>query len=390
MPAFDPEAPLPGAPDPWQPSSMPAPRAGPPFAMTEMIAAEPALAARIVERLRADPSLHAIAGQLLRTGVDRAPVLATGCGTSLHAAAGMAAILNLALGRHAVRHVQALELARELEQWPASAGMLLAVSHEGGTWATNLALEAARTAGLVTVLITVSGRSPGAELADHLLLTVEQDQSWCHTVGYLSPLLAAAAIAGEVTGSPLAPHLAREALEGAADQAAPTEIARGLTACDRLLVVGSGLDRWAASELALKVEEGARLPASALQLETIRHGHLAAATHRTGLVLLLTDAEAWGAPVHTRALGVLRSARALGMPAAAIIAADLAEAVPGDLTPAGRQTLPLAASLPRATAAVLASAIPIQLLAERLARVRGVEPDSIGRSDSRQVAAADA
>jgi fructoselysine-6-P-deglycase FrlB-like protein len=327
---------------------------------------------------------------VLRAGADGATILATGCGTSLHAAAGLAAILNLALGRHAVRQVQALELARELEQWPSASGLVLAVSHEGGTWATNLALEAARAAGVGTALVTVSGRSPGAALADHLLLTIEQDQSWCHTVGYLSPLLAAATLAGELSGSPLAPHVVRGILQDSADGAASSEMAGALSDCDRLLMVGSGLDRWAAAELALKVEEGARLPATAMELETIRHGHLAAATARTGLVLLLTDAEGWGAPVTDRSLAVLRSAQALGMPAAAIVAADLADGVPPGLTPVGRQAVPLPASLQRAAAAALASAIPIQLLAERLARARGVEPDSIGRTDPRQVAAADA
>ena len=390
MAPFDPEAPLPGAPDPWRPSSMPTPRSGPPFVMTDMISAEPALGARIVDRLRADPSLHAVAGRVLRAGVDGAPILATGCGTSLHAAAGLAAILNLALGRHAVRHVQALELARELEQWPSESGLVLAVSHEGGTWATNLALEAARAAGVATALVTVSGRSPGAALADHLLLTIEQDQSWCHTVGYLSPLLAAATLAGELSGSPLAPHVIRGVLTDSANEAGSAEIAAGLSACDRLMMVGSGLDRWAAAELALKVEEGARLPATAMELETIRHGHLAAATTRTGLVLLLTDAEGWGAPLIDRSVAVLRSAQALGMPAAAIVAADLADRLPPGLTPAGRQAVPVPASLHRAAAAALAGAIPIQLLAERLARARGVEPDTIGRTDPRQVAAADA
>jgi hypothetical protein len=44
MTDFDPQAPLPGAPDPWAGSEMPALRDGPPYAMTEMIAAAPALA----------------------------------------------------------------------------------------------------------------------------------------------------------------------------------------------------------------------------------------------------------------------------------------------------------------------------------------------------------
>jgi glucosamine 6-phosphate synthetase-like amidotransferase/phosphosugar isomerase protein len=39
---------------------------------------------------------------------------------------------------------------------------------------------------------------------------------------------------------------------------------------------------------------------------------------------------------------------------------------------------------------ILASAIPLQLIAERLARARGRNPDLIGRDDPRQAAAADA
>jgi hypothetical protein len=40
--------------------------------------------------------------------------------------------------------------------------------------------------------------------------------------------------------------------------------------------------------------------------------------------------------------------------------------------------------------AALGAAVPIQLLAERLARARGTNPDTIGREDPRQAAAAEA
>ena len=126
------------------------------------------------------------------------------------------------------------------------------------------------------------------------------------------------------------------------------------------------------------------------QLETIRHGHLAAADQRTGLVLVLTDAEGWGETLLERSRAVLHSAAALGMPAAAILAADLGDDIPLDLTPAGRLAMPLASGLPRTVSAALATAIPLQLLAERLARARGKNPDSIGRDDPHQAAAADA
>jgi glucosamine--fructose-6-phosphate aminotransferase (isomerizing) len=386
MAAFDPEASLPGAPDPWAGSEMPARRDGPPYAMTEMIATEPALAERLLRRLREDPVVSGVAEAIRTAAAAGEPIVTTGCGTSEHAAMVAAELLTGVLGGATVWPMQALEVARR----PPRAGVLLAVSHEGGTWATNEALRAAHAAGAETALITVSDRSPGAALADHLLTTGEQDQSWCHTVGYLSPVIAASALAGALRGGPVDPIVARALLEAAGHEPTAEAAAAALAGCSRLLIVGSGIDYPAARELALKTEEGAHLPASALQLETIRHGHLAAANERTGLVLILTDAEGWGETLIERSRAVLRSAAELGMLAAALIAADLGDDVPNELTPAGRLSVPLARGLPRTVAAALATAIPPQLLAERLARTRGTNPDTIGRDDPRQAAAADA
>jgi glutamine---fructose-6-phosphate transaminase (isomerizing) len=268
--------------------------------------------------------------------------------------------------------------------------VLLAVSHEGGTWATNEALRAARTAGSATALITVTDRSPAAALAEHVITTQEQDQSWCHTVGYLSPVIVAAALSADLAGRPLDRVAVRTLLKAAGHEPTAEAAAARLADSSRLLIVGSGIDYPAARELALKVEEGARLPASALQLETIRHGHLAAADEHTGLVVILTDAEGWGEILIERSRAVLRSAAELGMPAAALLAADLGDNVPAALTPAGRLSVPLAGGLSRRVSAALASTIPLQLLAERLARARGTNPDTIGRDDPRQAAAADA
>ena len=78
------------------------------------------------------------------------------------------------------------------------------------------------------------------------------------------------------------------------------------------------------------------------------------------------------------------------MPAAAIVAADLGDDLPMDLTPAGRLAVAMSTRLPRSIAAALGAARPLQLVAERLARARGMNPDSIGRDDPRQAAAADA
>jgi len=387
----DPEVVLPGAPEPWAPSEIPAWRNGPPFAMTEMIDAEPALAARVADRLLSSPALKAVADALREAAHDRLAITTTGCGTSQHAAIAVAALLADALATAGlpddrVTAVQAFELSR----WVPRGGVVVAVSHEGGTAATNDALRAAATAGAATVLITVSDRSPGAALAGRVLGTEEQDQSWCHTVGYLSPLVVGACLHGALRKAAPEPEAIARQVAAGSDPTLGDGVAARLASTDRLLVVGSGADYAAARELALKVEEGVRLPAVAHELETIRHGHLAAATERTGLVMVLTDAEGRGAALLDRAASVLRAAEALGMPAAVIAAADLAGAPERALATAGWQSVTLEPSLPRIVAATLASAIPLQLLTERLARARGTNPDTIGREDPRQAAAASA
>ncbi len=352
--------------------------------MTEMIAAEPALAERLARRLTAAPAMAALAGALTDAARAHRSITVTGCGTSEHAAMASAAILTDALGSE-VRPAQALEYVRAPRD-----GLLVAVSHEGGSWATNEALAAARVAGATTNLITVSDRSPGAALADILITTEEQDQSWCHTVGYLSPLVVATSLGGILRNAPLDIAALRAVLQVADAEAATTDVAQALAGCDRLLVAGSGIDHVGAREFALKAEEGAHLPATAHHLETILHGLLAAANEHTGLVLFLTDTVPLGAVLVERSLKVLRAAAELGMPAAAILAADLGDDVPLALTPAGRLAVPLARMLPRGVNAALGSAIPLQLLAERLARARGTNPDTIGREDPRQAAAAEA
>jgi glutamine---fructose-6-phosphate transaminase (isomerizing) len=381
---FEPDAPLPGAPDPWRGSSMPERRNGPPYVMTEMIASEPALAERLARRLADAPHMEALADVAREAAQAHRSIMLTGCGTSEHAAIAAAAILTDALGVP-LHPVQAFEYQRAPDT-----GVLIAISHEGGTAATNHALAAARSAGATTALITVSDRSPAAELADLVITTDEQDQSWCHTVGYLSPLVVAASLRGLLTDEPLDVTALRAVLQVADAEPSTTAVAKALAGCDRILLAGSGIDYASARELSLKIEEGAHLPTTAHHLETIRHGLLAAANERTGFVLFLTDTDALHEPLLERAAAILRSAAAIGMPAAVILAADLGDAIPLSLTQAGRLPVPLANALPRVVNVALASAIPLQLLAERLARVRGINPDTLGREDPRHAAAANA
>ncbi len=370
--------------------------------MTEMIEAEPALAVRMLTRL-ADPDGPAasLASAIRSASSAGLPVIVVGCGTSEHGAVAVAEILrdaNRIAGLPAAHGLggspiafQALEGALE----PVLGGpgaVVIGVSHEGGTWATNRALAAAREAGATVALITATAGSPGGALADIVVATEEMDQSWCHTVGYLSPILAGAAIGAHLSAQTIDVAAVAALLTtglSAPSSAAIISMAETLAAVRHLLVVGSGADRVAARELTLKVEEGARIPSAMRDLETMLHGHLAATDEHTGLVLVLADRAARG-PRVARALGLLRACREVGIQAGVITSPVVAGEIDVALTPAGRILVPDAPSLPSTAAALVGTAVPLQRLAEQLAVARGVNPDAIRRDDPRYLAAADA
>src|SRR3954463_10273538 len=266
--------------DGWHNDDFPELRAHPPWVMQEMIEAQPVLLERI-----ATASDTAALALLLK--VDGA-LTVVGCGTSEHAALAAAEILTEAgpptgsrqggQGGTPTGSRQAYEAALD----PQQGGAVLGISHEGGTWATIEALEAARRTGSSTAMITARGESQATEQADAVLVTPMVDRSWCHTVGYTSPIAATLALVarpspGVVEGLVTA---------GGSHRAAGTAVADALNGCDHLIVVGSGADRIAARELTLKIEEAAHIPTAMRDLETFLHGHLPACDERTGLVLI--------------------------------------------------------------------------------------------------------
>lgn len=388
---FDPTAELLPAATPWASTSQPSHRAGPPYHMTEMIAAEPDVARRIVDRL-ADPQGGAgrLAGAVGQAASSGATIVVTGCGTSEHAAQATVEILREAIraagmggGAGSVVSAQALELALD----PPGGGLVIGVSHEGGTAATNRALAASAAAGARTGVLTASAHSPAGELAEIVVETVELDHSWCHTIGYLSPIVAAASIGAHLSGRPLdADEVAGLLLAGMRDESGAEAIAARLADAKTLLALGSGADRPAARELALKVEEASWLPSAMRDVETFLHGHLPSTDDATGLVLILTDRAA-RADRLVRVREALAAAAVLNVRAAAIVAAEISSEIPDDLTPAGRLIVDEAPSLPAPVAALLGTVTPLQLLTERLARARGTNPDPIRRDDERYAAA---
>jgi len=352
--------------------------------MTEMIAAEPAFAERLLRRL-ADPASPAarLAEFIRSTARTHEPTVVVGCGTSEHGAQGFVEIVRDGLGESgsagSVVAAQAFEAALE----PQRGGLLIAISHEGATWATNKAVTRAHEAGARIAIVTVSDRSPGAAAADLVVPTDELDQSWCHTIGYLSPLVVATAIAGHLSGKPVEPGAAHEILAaGLRQEEAAEGAARKLARARHIIIVASGADRVAGRELTLKIEEGPWIPSAYRDLETFLHGHLPATGAETGLVLILSDRRR-RAERFERARQVLAAAAELGLRSASIAAEGALRELPVELTPAGRLAVPEAPGLPAPVAALLGTATPLQILTERLSRAKGTNPDPIRRDDER-------
>ena len=145
-------------------------------------------------------------------------------------------------------------------------------------------------------------------------------------------------------------------------------------------MIGSGADRVAGRELALKLEEGTWIPSAYRDLETMLHGHWPGTDATTGLVLILADSSA-RADRLARARQLFAGAREIGINSAAILAATASLELDLDLTPAGRIIVAEQSGLPPPAAALFATATPLQLLTEQLARVRGPTFDPARRSD---------
>jgi glutamine---fructose-6-phosphate transaminase (isomerizing) len=354
--------------------------------MEEMIAAEPEL----VRSILGNPGLQApvvrVTDAIRRAG-GPARVSVVGCGTSEHAAMAMAALLVDALGAAGrptvfVRARQAFEAALE----PCTDDVLIAVSHEGETAATLAALSHG-VAGL-RVAITANPDGPIPAAADAVLATPLIDRSWCHTVGYVSPIAAGLRLAAALSGSELdGAAVGRSLASVLALRPGIGQAAHALASARSFVVCGSGMDAISARELALKIEEGVRLPAVARETETELHGHLVSASTRTALIAIITDPRA-GARRAARADQSLRAGRRLGMPTLAIVSAE-ADAVLAAGATNARVVLPALASGAVPGVELLTSAIALQLLTLELLTMHGRNPDLIGREnlDQREAAA---
>jgi len=271
-----------------------------------------------------------------------ARIVLVGTGTSLHAAELGAMMLDAA-GRDA-RWCPAATWAR-WSSGPRAGDALLVLSHTGETAYAARARADALAAGVPVVSVTGIGRGwPEA------IETVAPDESHTYTVSYTATLAVLARLAhelGAADGSPGQVAQAAAAVRRVCADPGTEEVA---VPARSLAIAGCGPWGITAREGALKIREGARMLAEGFDTDRLLHGGAVPLTAADGLVLLEPAADPDGL---TAALG--SAAQAEAVPVSVLAAAD------GDRLP------PLLAQIPMT--------VRLQLLAERLARLRRQNPD---------------
>jgi fructoselysine-6-P-deglycase FrlB-like protein len=348
--------------------------------MEDMIEAQVMLPQALGESLassapRLVEMLHAAAGA-------GEPIVVSAVGTSGHSARAVALILNGAMGESAVAAgpAEARESADEALA-PRRRGLCIAISHGGLSTSTVRSLAAAREAGAKTALVTAAGNTPARDIADVVLVTPLRDKSYCHTVGYTSPMLAGFYLASAYRQEEFpAAGLGRYLGELLTMRTPALEIGGELAKAERLVTAGSLIDVPTARELALKVAEGAWVPTTVLGVEDTLHGHLVAHDANSALVVVATG----GPSVDRAAEGaheLLMAARQIGLRTAAILSPDLEGAILSEDVTAGKLVIPHAA-LPELVTSLLGGAVALQLLTIGLVHARKTNPDLLRRQQA--------
>jgi len=343
----------------WTP---PPPRAGHPYHMHDAIYAQPG-ALRLV--LRANGATVQAAAERLR-GMDR--VLLAGIGTSWHAT--LVGELLLARAGKLGYRVRALHSFEFASYWPAPEARtgVIIVSHRGTKRFSLEALQKARAAGGVGIVVTGKGSGDGLGIADLTFRTVDQESSAAHTISYTTAMALLAALAASLGGDDEIGH----ALDAIPDQLALLlgqeaweELAARYAGRRRYYFVGGGPNRATAYEAALKMNEANFTTAIGFECEQFLHGPWAAMGPEDVIFLVAPPG-----PSHERGVAIARAAREVGTPVVALTA----EGDP-DLTPLAAEIIALP-EVPELLSPILA-VVPLQLFTYHLALGLGTNPDTM-------------
>ncbi len=304
-------------------------------------------------------------------------VVIAGRGTSDHAAVYARYLLESNLHLPVVLAANSLTTiyGRSMD-WRGS--LVLGISQSGEGPDVAAVLAAARADGALTVAITNEPGSSLAQVAEHTLnCRAEAERAVAATKTYVAELAIVAALVAELArDAPEAGHDLMAALIGLPDVLvrvlAASEawveradaLVEALAASDRALVVSRGYNYATALEIALKLKETSRIFADGYSSADLLHGPLALAGPAIPMLAFRPDGR-MGAAIDAS----LDRAREIGARPWIVGGRDLARLA------AGGRWVALPVDLPEAMSP-LAFAIPGQLLAESVARRRGMDPDA--------------
>lgn len=338
--------------------------------LRQEIGEQPAILAATIERL-AEPA-HEAASVMRRRGV-RLAVLA-GRGSSANAAQYGRYLLEVLTGMPvSIAAPSVITMYGRVPDWEAAA--LIAISQSGQGSDVIEVARAARVTAALTLAVTNDAASPLAEAVELPLVTpAGVESSVPATKTYTSTLLVLALLARELTDDPEAaglgdaqladlPAAAGRVLE---HEAAIADAAGRLADTGRCVVIGRGLNRSTAYEVALKIQETAYLLAQAQGASEFLHGPLAVIEEGFRVVALLA-----GGPTAPAVIEALRRARERGARSLVICdGRDAAEAA----RPLADDLIELDTGLSEALSPIGLS-MAGQLLALHLALARGLSPE---------------
>jgi glucosamine--fructose-6-phosphate aminotransferase (isomerizing) len=302
----------------------------------------------------------------------RAVPVFTGMGSSYDSC--YPAITDLAVAGVPAIHIDTAELLHFRMGVLTPRAILVAVSQSGRSAELVRIADSVGGSAAPPTLVTVTNglENPLAELADIALDTRAGDEVGPSTMTFAAALVIVAAVAGVLAGEPAAGVVARVAAEAEAAATAaerliargslPEELAEWLGGRSTVVLLARGAARAAAEMGALTLKEAVGLPAESFETAQFRHGPLELAGPGLAAVVIATEPE-------TRDLDTALAADLVSADCAVLfVTADDGDAMTGAISIE-------IGSIPRALAPAV-SVVPAQLLAWRLAVIRGREPGS--------------
>lgn len=353
------------------------PFAAAPTLMRQEINSIPEVVQRFVEE--SGPEVAAAAGAVRAADPGWVSLLARG--TSDHAAIHLRYLIEAELGIPAGMAAPSTVTIYGAElRWRG--GLVIAVSQSGRSPDLVAVLEAARAGGALTVAIVNDVLSPLARAAEHVIdCRAGEERSVAATKSYVAQVAAGIALVAALSpraeladGMRRMPEVLRRVLDtaaGAVHDEAP--IVEQFAASERSIVIGRGYEFPTALETALKLKETGRLFAEGYSSADFSHGPVVLSG--AGIPVLAIRPDGAMGPLVDEGIA---AARATGSRPWVIGGAELDAPGAGGIAAADPDQmirLPLPADL-SAPLASLATILPGQLLAEAVARRRGLDPDA--------------